>query len=253
MNSYIFNERSIAAETKQFYRQVLGVLYDSHVPFLAGGAYALGCYTGITRDTKDFDVFIHPRDINPILKMLRKAGYETELTDKKWLGKAFSGNSLVDIIFGFANGTARVDGDWFSNARQAKFLNFEVRIVPPEEMVWSKAYLMTRDRFDGADIVHILLCQAESIDWKRLLLRFDSDWRLLYNYLILFGYIYPTKRQRIPSWIMRQLAARLKEETKDKAPRRHVCRGTYLSTTDYTIDVGLWEYADARKSRAKSA
>lgn len=250
MNSYIFNERSIGVETKEFYRRVLNVLCDCSVPFLAGGAYALGCYTGITRDTKDFDIFTRPEDVKPLLKMLKSAGFQTEMTDRKWLAKAFSDSSLVDIIFGFANGTARVDKEWFIHAREARFLKFEVRIVPPEEMILSKSYLMTRDRFDGGDIVHTILRQSDSMDWQRLLNRFGPDWRLLYNHLILFGYVYPAKRRLIPAFIMDELACRLKKETQDPPDRRLVCQGTFLSVTDYRVDVGRWGYEDPRKSKA---
>ena len=36
-------------------------------PFLVGGAYAFARYTGIERHTKDFDVFVRPRDFDRAL------------------------------------------------------------------------------------------------------------------------------------------------------------------------------------------
>ena len=39
-----------------FYKRVLQALDASGVPVLVGGAYALAVYTGIARDTKDFDL-----------------------------------------------------------------------------------------------------------------------------------------------------------------------------------------------------
>ena len=38
---------------------------------------------------------------------------------------------------------------------------------------------MERERFDGADIVHILRACAETMNWDRLLLRFEPYWQLL--------------------------------------------------------------------------
>lgn len=246
--SYVFNEKSLTEGTRRFYLDVLKVLTRSNMPFLAGGAYALGCYTGITRDTKDFDVFVIPGDTEGVLRVLSEAGYRTELTDKNWLAKAFSGESLVDIIFGFANGTERVDEEWFEHSRKAKFMKFGVNIVPPEEMIFSKAFLMTRDRFDGADICHIILCQAESMDWKRFLRRFEKHWRLLYNHLILFGYVYPGSRGLVPGWVMDELSARLSgEAAKDSAKGKNICMGTFLSSVDYIPDMKKWGYLDGRK------
>src|SRR6266446_9055680 len=42
-----------------FYRQALLTLQAAQVPFLVGGAYALAHYTGITRHTKDVDIFVY--------------------------------------------------------------------------------------------------------------------------------------------------------------------------------------------------
>ena len=44
--------------TVEFYLQAMKILDRSGVPYLVGGAYALACYTGIVRHTKDFDTFM---------------------------------------------------------------------------------------------------------------------------------------------------------------------------------------------------
>lgn len=249
MQPYILDEKYLTPETRAFYQQVLITLRDSQIPFLAGGAYALGCYTGIVRDTKDFDVFVHPRDARSILEVLAHVGYKTELTDEVWLGKAFDGGNLVDVVFGSANGIAMVDDEWFTHACDGKFLDLAANLIPPEEMIWSKSFIMTRDRYDGADIAHIILKCSHCLDWERLLRRFGSDWRILYSYLILFGYIYPSERSRIPPWIMQKMELRLEEDAQGDIPTKRICRGTLLSTTEYTTDIGKWGYCDPRPAR----
>jgi hypothetical protein len=191
-------DHKIDPSTREFYRRSIHTLIESEIPFLIGGAYAFGCYTGIRRDTKDLDVFVYPRDANGILDVLSHAGYKTELTDEIWLGKTFHAENLVDVIFSSANGIAMVDEGWFSHACPAVFLDIEIGLVPPEEMIWSKAFVMTRDRYDGADIMHIIRGLADSLDWPRLVDRFAGNWRILYNYLILFGLIYPSDRDTFP-------------------------------------------------------
>jgi hypothetical protein len=36
--------------------------------------------------------------------------------------------------------------------------------VSAEEVIWSKAFVTERERYDGADIMHVLLACAETLD-----------------------------------------------------------------------------------------
>ena len=50
--------KETTATSDEFYRETMRVLDEARVPFLVGGAYAFAAFTGISRDTKDFDVFL---------------------------------------------------------------------------------------------------------------------------------------------------------------------------------------------------
>lgn len=241
------NEANLEPSTRQSYERAITTLRDSKIPFLVGGAYAFGCYTGITRDTKDFDVFAHPRDVEAILVALANAGYETQITDPLWLGKAFHGEDYVDVIFSSGNGIARVDDDWFKYAVDGELLGTPIRLIPVEEMIWSKGFVMTRERYDGADVAHLLRARGEQLDWTRLMKRYEPNWQVLYNHLILFGYIYPGERKKIPDWVMRKMAERMREQSKQPVPLDNLCRGTLLSNSQYAIDIEQWGYQDARE------
>jgi hypothetical protein len=90
--------------TSRFYLDALTVLSQAKVPYLLGGAYAFAHYTGIERHTKDLDLFVHPADAPRALNELARAGYRTEITFSHWLGKAFSSDDFVDVIFSSGNG-----------------------------------------------------------------------------------------------------------------------------------------------------
>ncbi len=241
------NEAALAPETRAFYRGALDILQETQLPFLIGGAWAFGCYTEITRDTKDLDVFIRPEDVEGMLKALGAVGYRTELTDTVWLAKAFHGHDLVDLIFNSGNGIVRVDDEWFQYAVEGELLGTAVRLIPVEEMIWSKSFVATRERYDGADLAHLLRAYSERMDWARLLRRFGPHWRLLYSHLILFGLIYPGERARIPNWVMDRMRDQLDEELTAPPPRDQICNGTLLSNTQYRIDVEQWGYRDGRR------
>ena len=229
-----------------FYVSTLTLLADARIPFLVGGAYALNHYTGIERHTKDFDVFVRREHYGAVEIVLGAAGIPTELTFPHWLGKASCGQASLDVIFSSGNGLSQVDDAWFEHATVGSVLGLQVRICPPEEMIWSKAFINERERYDGADIMHLLLACAERVDWQHLLTRFDGHWRVLLSYLGLFGFVYPSERARIPDWVMIDLIERLSSELRVPPPPRRVCQGTLLSREQYLTDVGLWGFEDAR-------
>jgi hypothetical protein len=198
-----------ARDTNAFYRRTLHVLSDARIPFMVGGSHAILHYTGIVRETKDFDLFIRRDDLDAALQALREAGYHTEITFPHWLAKARQGNDVVDLVFSSGNGVCRVDDAWFSHAIEADVLGMPVKIAPVEELLWQKAYVMERERYDGADVAHILRACAESLDWERVVRRFDPHWQLLLSYLVMFGFIYPSERHRIPARVMTDLVNRL--------------------------------------------
>ena len=233
--------------TADFYRAAMRALLDNDAPFLVGGAYAYERYTGISRCSKDFDIFVRETDLHRVMSVLRRAGCRTEIAFPHWLAKAWSGDDFIDVIYGSGNGIANVDEGWFTHAKPATVLGVDCLIVPAEEMIWSKAFIQERERFDGGDVIHTIHARAEELDWDRLVARFGSRWRVLLGHLVNFGFIYPGDRARIPARIMDGLLARLRAELTDGAPdeEANLCQGTILSRQQYLYDLERG-YADAR-------
>jgi hypothetical protein len=230
----------------EFYRRALRILEEQGIQFLVGGAYAFERYTGIARHTKDFDIFIRRRDHPAVLAAFTAAGYPAELTFPHWLAKVLCGDCFVDVIFSSGNGLADVDDGWFEHAPHATVFGIAVRLCPAEEMIWSKAFVMERERYDGSDIAHILRAQAGGLDWDRLVERFGDQWRVLLSHLVLFGFIYPRERVQVPGRVMRLLMNRLEAELTARPPGVPICQGTLLSREQYLPDLREWGYLDAR-------
>ena len=236
-----------ARDTNSFYRRTLHVLSDASVPFLVGGSHAFLQYTGIVRSTKDFDLFVLRDDLDRALASLRDAGYRTEVTFPHWLAKAHQGNDHVDLVFASGNGICVIDDGWFEHAVEADVLGMPVRIAPPEELLWQKAFVMERERFDGADITHLLRVAAERLDWPRILERFGANWPLLYSYIVYFSFVYPSERHRIPRDVLTGLTKRYEEYIDTaRGDEEPICQGTLTSRGQYMIDIGQYGYRDAR-------
>ena len=232
--------------TAELYRHALEMLNRSGVPYMVGGTYAFQYYAGISRTTKDFDVFVRPRDVRRVLDVLSRAGFRTEIAYSHWLAKAHHGETFIDVIYSSGNGVAAVDDEWFAHAVDEDVLGVAVKLCPPEEMIWSKALIMERERFDGADVAHLFRHCSGLLNWDRLLRRFDSHWRVLFAHLVLFGFIYPGERALIPSAVIRELMNRFAAELDVPTRDSKVCQGTLLSRAQYLVDLDEWGYEDAR-------
>ncbi len=236
----VLSEQSI-----RFYRHALAILRDADIPHLVGGAYAFSRYTGIERHTKDFDVFIRREHFGRAAWAFQKAGYKAELTFPHWLGKAHGkGEDFVDLIFSAGNGVAEVDDLWFEHAVRDQVFGVEVELIPAEEMIWSKGLIMERERYDGADVAHVIRAVGDRLDWQRLLERYGKYWRALYAHIVLFGFFYPADREQVPAWVIEELTQRMRGETENSDEK--VCYGTIVSRQQYLKDVGDWGYEDAR-------
>lgn len=217
------------------------------VPFVVGGAYAYAHYTGIYRDTKDLDLFPRRADALRALEVLAADGWRTERTDEVWLYKAFRGEWFVDLIFSSGNGVAVVDDEWFANAQRGVVFDQPVLIAPAEEMIWSKAFVLERERFDGADVNHLLRAAGPKMDWERVLRRFDRHWEVLLAHLQLFRFAYPSDREAVPRWLMVELLSRSLRTLEEGNWAGRMCRGNLLSRVNYEVDIRRWGYEDGRR------
>ncbi len=231
-------------EAEAFYAESLRQLKQSQIPFLLAGTYALSCHTGIQRPTKDIDVFCRAGDFPRILNYFQGLGYETEIEDERWLGKVRQGSLFFDVIFNCTTNMAPVHDQWLDNAQSADVLGIQVKIVSPTELIWSKAFVQDRNKYDGADVAHIILKQHAKVDWERLLKYMDQYWEVLLIHLLNFRFIYPTERDAVPQWLLDELLDRLHQRAALPMSQTRICRGRLFSRVDYEIDVTEWGFAD---------
>jgi hypothetical protein len=62
---------------------------------------------------------------------------------------------------------------------------------------------------------------------------------------VLFGFIYPAERDKIPNDVMGELVGALETELHSPPPRGRICQGTLLSRAQFQVDVERG-YQDAR-------
>jgi hypothetical protein len=228
-----------------FYAEVVRLMAESGIPFLLSGTYALACYTGIVRPTKDVDVFAKAGDALKLLSFFKARGFDVQIVDERWLYRVTRDELFVDIITNMPTSSTHVTDEWFVAAPEALLFDTTVHLVPPTQLVWSKIFVADRYRYDGADVAHMILKRSEDIDWKQLISSMELYWEVLLMAVLNFRFVYPSERNLVPRWVMDELLGRLHSQLEMPASEKKVCRGRIFSPRDYMIDVNEWGFSEA--------
>lgn len=234
---------------RDIYKRALQALNEAGVPYVVAGAYAIYEHTGIYRKTKDLDLFCEPAHVVDAMRVLRGAGFRARLEQSHWLAKALDDPHFIDIIYGMGNGLAFIDADWYAHSSPAILAATQVRVAPPEELIWHRLFINERHRHDMADIVHLILLKGNRLDWDRLIRKTGEHWPLLLSQLQMFRYVYPGYAAQVPDRVMRELLRRAQEraDARDLEGEEAVqTRGTLISRFSFAIDVNEWGFHDLR-------
>jgi hypothetical protein len=230
-------------EQEALAREVLVALERQGIPYAVAGAYALLQHTGICRTTKDLDLFLTAENSRAALRYLQGRGFQCEVCDPVWLAKVHRDNFFVDLITGMSNAAVSVEDSWIRNAQPALVLGIPTRVLAPEELLVSKLFVTRRERFDGADIVHIIYGTGGDLDWGRILLMTGEHWEMLLWSLVLFRYVYPAQTHFVPGVLWQDLVGRfLKLVAEPDGQGRF--RGSLIDDNMFAIDVKDWGLDD---------
>lgn len=230
-------------EQQRLFREVLELCQKHNIAYAVSGAFALQQHTGIWRFTKDLDLFMTAEHLPRALSVLEKAGFTCEVCDPVWLAKARRDEFFVHLITGMSNGVIVVDDSWIERSTPATILGVATRVLAPEELIASKLFVTRRERFDGADIAHIVFALRGQLDWRRILEIAGEHWEMLFWALVLFHYVYPAHANYVPSVIWSDLLERFRDAVAHPDPNAPF-RGSLVDDKMFAIDVNEWGMPD---------
>ena len=212
-------ENSIPEMEWAVYQEVLHQASSLGIPYAFGGAFATALYTGQLRNTKDFDLYILPRDRDRMADALGRAGLTDHYTvlpyDRSWIYRASRGEIIVDAIWQMANARALVDDEWLRLGPEVSIRGQRLRAIPVEELIWSKLYVLQRERSDWPDVLNLIDAQTSKVNWERLAGRLGADAPLLAAALQLYAWLAPERSHEIPIQVWATLGLRVPEEGGD--------------------------------------
>ncbi|MGV3773941.1 MAG: nucleotidyltransferase family protein [Verrucomicrobiales bacterium] len=187
------------------YLTAIHATHKTGTRFMLGGAFGLAGYTGRWRNTKDLDFFVLPSEKDKVIQALTEQGfvdyYDQLAYDRGWIYRAVKNDVLVDTIWSTPNRRAEVDEQWFQRSQPIKLHGESLQLIPAEELLCIKAYVMQRDRCDWPDLINLLYVSAGKLDWNHVLARMADDMPLHSGLLQVFNWIAPEQAAAIPAVI----------------------------------------------------
>ena len=98
-------------------------------------------------------------------------------------------------------------------------------------------------------MAHLIRVHGRTLDWERLVARFGRHWPVLFAHLVLYDYIYPSERDRVPGSVLAQLGERLAPHLRQSIDEK-ICNGTFLSRAQYLVDIEQLGFIDGRVNTA---
>lgn len=191
------------------YRDAIRALRAAGIRFLLGGGFALATYVGRWRNTKDIDFYIMHEDRDKAVTALAEAGFEDYFSklpyDRKWIYRSTRDGLIVDIIWAMANQRAQTDAQWFDRALPVTVRGENLQLLPLEEFLWCKLYIMQRDHCDWTDVFNLIYAVGPYLNWKHLLTRLEEDWPLLQGVLTVYGWLCPAQARKLPRSLTKKL------------------------------------------------
>ena len=189
------------------------------------------------------------------MRCLTRQGFRCQVKDPVWLHKAHRNGFFIDLITGMSNAVITVDRSWIENSRPAMILDVRARVLAAEELLASKLFVVRRERFDGADVAHIIFASHGNLNWERVLALVGEHWEMLLFALVLYRYVYPAHSQYVPPWVWQRLLVRFSSELTNRNPSAKF-RGSLVDDNMFAIDVAEWgmeNVLDVHRAQIKAA
>lgn len=191
------------------FRSVLLDLERSGLPFAVGGGVAYSLYTDFFRQTHDLDLYVLPDDRSAAIAIVTHAGYgdyhDRAPYQRHWIFRGWQDGRILDLIWQMPNERASTDELWFKRARTVTLADHRLKIIPPEELIFAKLFVLQRDRCDWPDLLSIIHVQGRTLNWEHLLWRLGEDVRVLSGLLCMFGWLCPDMARAFPDWLWPRL------------------------------------------------
>ena len=194
----------IPPEQWKVYAEFITAATARGLPFGVGGGLAISAYSAYVRNTKDMDLFVMEKDSRELIEITRQLGFEeyTEVAyDPTWSYRCSRDGYIIDFLWKMLNGKAWVNETWVNEGWTLQVRETSFRLIPVEELIMAKLYIIRLNRCDWQDILSLLYAHGANLDWERMFLNLNEDRALLGSVVGLLRWLCPGRARRFPEWI----------------------------------------------------
>ncbi|HWD17836.1 MAG TPA: hypothetical protein VHB20_01045 [Verrucomicrobiae bacterium] len=206
--------------------QALEAMHAANIDCLLGGSVGLAFYTHTLRQPQSFALYMLPGEALSALQALGGIGFAFDEAWRPagppWAYRATRDGVHLDIVFAMPNRRAEVDLLWFAQPPEMQAHGLHLKIVPAEEMIWEKAFVLRSDRCDWPDILNLLRAMGPRLDWPHIFHRMGDDLPLLRALLSIYDWVCPTGAAQVPATVRERL--RLPPLSTEEAPQAQAIR-----------------------------
>jgi hypothetical protein len=193
----------------EFYDDVLDAARRTGQPFALGGALAWATYCGHYRNTKDIDLYVPMDRRQYFIDAVTKAGaldyYNTLAYDRGWIYRSTRDGCIADLIWAMANYVRPIDEDYFNGETKLSLRGNVYGVLPAEELILNKLYIMNRTRCDWFDVFNLVYMTNGALDWDRVISKMGEDRILLSSALRVFAWLCPGRVRLFPADLWKKL------------------------------------------------
>src|SRR3954462_9365397 len=150
------------SDIEQALKKSAAALREAGVPFLLGGSLASWARGG-PETRHDLDLMIRPEDVETATRALEAAGMRPEDPPEEWLGKAWDGDVLVDLIFA-PKGMALTD-EVIARGEVLSVLGMGMRVMALEDVLVTKLMALSEHSLRYESLLPIARALREQVDW----------------------------------------------------------------------------------------
>ncbi len=213
-------DKKFAPEEWVIYKAMIEKLTGEQIPFAVGGGLAAMTYAAHWRNTKDLDLYIRLCDRERVIEFTKELGlrdyYEKQGYDRAWIYRSHRGDVIVDLMWAMANQRTQVDESWFDGP-VIETGGERFRLLAPEEVIWSKLYVMQRDRTDWPDCLNVLYGVGPDMNWQKLIQNVADDAPLLAGLVSAFSWLAPDRAWELPDCVWAALNIERPARSQDRA------------------------------------
>jgi hypothetical protein len=153
-------------------KEVAVILKQSGIPFALAGGYAVYARGG-PENYNDVDFVIREHDASQARELLIAEGLRVDQPPEDWLFKAYTGDTVVDVIYRLASGP--VDDALLERCDEMPVESVVMPVLASTDLVIARVSAISEHACDFEPALRTVRALREQVDWQQVTSAFQGE------------------------------------------------------------------------------